>query len=76
MFPAAVTAKETPQLPSKQTDPEAAPPKKRHWKRKLLILALFAAAGYYYGFQLDEEKRSRVNKLLFEGREMWFRLFV
>ena len=39
-------------------------------------LALFALAGYYYGFQLDEEKRSRVSKLLFEGREMWFRLFV
>jgi hypothetical protein len=53
-----------------------APKKKRHLKRNLFILALFALAGYYYGFQLDEEKRSRMNKLLFEGREMWFRLFV
>jgi hypothetical protein len=42
----------------------------------LLVLSLFALAGYYYGFQLDEEKRSRLNKLMFEGREMWFRLFV
>jgi hypothetical protein len=52
------------------------PKKKGHFKRNLFILALFALAGYYYGFQLDEEKRSRMNKLLFEGREMWFRLFV
>jgi hypothetical protein len=60
----------------KSTSEEVTPEKKSHWKRKLFILALFALAGYYYGFQLDEEKRKRVNKLLFEGREMWFRLFV
>ena len=60
----------------KSTPEEVAPKKKSHWKRKLFVLALFALAGYYYGFQLDEEKRNRVNKLLFEGREMWFRLFV
>jgi hypothetical protein len=70
-------AKETQELSRNKANPEqAAPKKKSHWKRKLLVLALFALAGYYYGFQLDEEKRSRVNKLLFEGREMWFRLFV
>jgi len=60
----------------KSTPEEVIPGKKSHWKRKLFVLALFALAGYYYGFQLDEEKRNRVNKLLFEGREMWFRLFV
>jgi len=60
----------------KPTSEETAPKKKSHWKRKLFVLALFALAGYYYGFQLDEEKRNRVNKLLFEGREMWLRLFV
>ena len=69
--------KETPQLSKKKSSPEIkAPEKKSHWKRKLFVLALFALGGYYYGFQLDEEKRSRLNKLLFEGREMWFRIFV
>jgi hypothetical protein len=71
-----MTAKETLQLSKKKSAPEESTHKKSHWKRKLFILALFALAGYYYGFQLDEEKRSRVSKLLFEGREMWFRLFV
>lgn len=59
-----------------QDTPAETQKKKKHLKRNLFILALFALAGYYYGFQLDEEKRSRMNKLLFEGREMWFRLFV
>jgi len=32
----------------------------------VFILALFALPVYYYGFQLDEKRRSR-SKLLFEG---------
>jgi hypothetical protein len=75
LYPAGRTAKEKTEVRDKTTD-TSIPKKKRHLKRNLFIFALFAIVGYYYGFQLDEEKRSRMNKLLFEGREMWFRLFV
>jgi hypothetical protein len=45
--------------------------------RKLLCLAVVGVlVGYYLGFHLDEEKRGRVAKLMYEGREMWFRIFV
>lgn len=67
-----LAVKETIQLP----DSKKATKKKRHLARKLVFLAIVAGAGYYYGFMLDDEKRGRVKKLLFEGREMWFRLFV
>ena len=50
--------------------------KSRHMKRVLFLLALGAMAGCYIAFQLPEERRARINKLLFEGREMWFRIFV
>jgi len=50
--------------------------KSRHMKRALFLLALGALAGYYLAFQLPEERRTRINKLLFESREMWFRIFV
>ena len=53
-----------------------APKRKHHIRRALFIIALGALAGYFFGFNLDEEKRSRLGKLMFEGREMWFRIFV
>ena len=32
--------------------------------------------GYYFGLRLDEERRSRLRKLVNEGLEMPFRLFL
>lgn len=42
--------------------------------RVLLLLAVMA--GCYAAFNLPEERRNRINKLVFEAREMPFRLFV
>jgi hypothetical protein len=55
---------------------DVSPKKSGGMKKLLFMLAVGALVGYYLGFRLDEEKRSRLAKLLFEGREMWFRIFV
>lgn len=49
---------------------EAVPavPKKSRLKRTLLIVAPGALVGYSIGFNLPEEKRSRLGKLMYEGR--------
>ncbi|MHB8895357.1 MAG: hypothetical protein ACYC99_09310 [Candidatus Geothermincolia bacterium] len=63
----------------KKAEIEAVPPaprKKSRVKRALLVVALGALIGYFAGFNLPEEKRSRLGKLMYEGREMWFRIFV
>lgn len=57
-------------------DVPASPGKKHRVRRLLLLIALGAIAGYLAGVRLDEEKRGRLAKLMFEGREMWFRVFV
>ncbi|PKQ28034.1 MAG: hypothetical protein CVT63_04835 [Candidatus Anoxymicrobium japonicum] len=46
------------------------------WKSLLFIIAISALIGCYCGLQIPEERRNRINRLLFEGREMWFRIFV
>lgn len=45
-------------------------------RKKLALLLCAVLIGYYLGFRLPEEERGRKAKLLREGREMWFRLFV
>jgi len=45
-------------------------------KRLLLLLAIGALGGYLLGFHMPEEKRNRALKLMREGLEMPFRLFV
>jgi len=47
--------------------------------RKRLRLVLFLAAvmaGFLYGLRLPEERRSRLRRLLFEAKEMPFRVFA
>lgn len=50
--------------------------RKGHLKATAVLLGLFALAGFCYGLAIDDERRSRLRKLAFEGREMWFRIFV
>lgn len=45
-------------------------------KFKFLVMLGVVALGFYLGLNLPEEKKHRVRKLLFEAREMPFRLFV
>lgn len=66
-------------LREKKADTEAdlECPRSRHHVRKLMCaIALGALIGYFMGFKLPEEKRGRLGKLMFEGREMWLRIFV
>jgi hypothetical protein len=62
----------------KKANADAVPdPRCRHrFRRALFVIAVGALAGYYMGFRLSEERRGRIKKLMFEGREMWFRIFV
>ncbi len=43
---------------------------------RMLFLVGAAALGFYLGLNLSEERKHRVKKLMFEAREMPFRLFV
>jgi hypothetical protein len=45
-------------------------------KRLLVFLTIGVLFGYFLGFRLPEEKRNRALKLMREGLEMPFRLFV
>ncbi|MCG2794709.1 MAG: hypothetical protein L6427_02365 [Actinomycetia bacterium] len=45
-------------------------------KRLFWLLTIGALIGYFLGFRLPEEKRNRALKLMREGLEMPFRLFV
>ena len=67
-----MTARENHQMAGKTVKDE------RAGRRRgvLLLLAAAALAGYYLGFRLPEERRNRINKMLFEARELPFRLFV
>jgi hypothetical protein len=49
---------------------------KQRFRKAVFVIAVGALAGYYMGFRLSEERRGRIKKLMFEGREMWFRIFV
>jgi hypothetical protein len=43
---------------------------------RMLFLVGAAALGFYLGLNLSEERKHRVKKLMFEAREMPFRIFV
>jgi len=45
-------------------------------KRLLVLLMVGVLFGYFLGFRMPEEKRNRALKLIREGVEMPFRLFV
>ncbi|MBU4386255.1 MAG: hypothetical protein KKH73_04590 [Actinobacteria bacterium] len=45
-------------------------------KRLFWLLMIGALISYFLGFRLPEEKRNRALKLMREGLEMPFRLFV
>lgn len=52
---------------------------KKYRSRRLLwtvFLLCGALAGYLAGARMPEERRSRMKKLLFEAKEMPFRVFV
>jgi hypothetical protein len=52
--------------------------KKRGLGTRLVLLLLLVAGviGFRAALNLPDEKRSRINKLMYEAKEMPFRLFV
>jgi hypothetical protein len=53
--------------------------KKKHGHGTRLVLLLLLAAGvigFRAALKLPDERRSRINKLMYEAKEMPFRLFV
>lgn len=60
----------------KKKEKPAPVPKKRRLRKLVLVLAAGAVIGWLVGVSLPDEKRSRLAKLMYEGREMWLRIFV
>lgn len=50
--------------------------KSRNHRLRFALLLCVLLIGYLLGMRLPEERRNRMRKLLFEAKEMPFRVFV